>query len=195
MKRICIVIGAIAVLAACSRNPQAAAPAGKPETPEPLKATVWTAGGELYLEYPALVRNHKERFAIHLTRLSDFRAVQQAECEVRLVQGADQEVFPCDPSTHPGIFGANVEPKSEGEARLSIRVHGRDLNETFDAGPVKIASDAASAEKPPESREETIPFSKEQQWALDFGTQVAAAQNLRENLRVAAETLPRTGGE
>ncbi|PWT98088.1 MAG: hypothetical protein C5B51_29880 [Terriglobia bacterium] len=195
MNRISIVIGAAVLCAACSRNPEAAAPAAKPETPEPLKATVWTKGGELYLEYPPLVRNRKERFAIHLTRLTDFRAVKDAACEVHLAAPTGQELFPCDPSTHPGIFGANVEPKAAGEARLSIVVHGRDLNETFDVGPVKVATDPASAEKPPESKEETIAFSKEQQWALDFGTQIASEQNLRDNLRVAAETLPRTGGE
>ena len=194
MKGIWVIVGATAMLAACSRNPQAVT-AAKVETPEPLKATVWTAGGELYLEYPPLVRNQKERFAIHLTRLTDFRAVKDASCEVDLDKDAESQVFPCDPSTHPGIFGANVQPKSEGKERLRIVVHGRGLSETFEVGMVKIAADAESAERPAESKEETISFSKEQQWALDFGTQIVAAQNLRDNLRVAAETLPRTGGE
>jgi RND family efflux transporter MFP subunit len=194
MKEIWVIVGATAMLAACSRNHQAVT-AAKVETPEPLKATGWTARGELYLEYPPLVRNQKERFAIHLTRLTDFRAVKDASCEVDLDKDAESQVFPCDPSTHPGIFGASVQPKSEGEGRLRIVVHGRDLNETFEVGMVKIATDAASAERPAESKEETISFSKEQQWALDFGTQIVAAQNLRDNLRVAAETLPRTGGE
>jgi cobalt-zinc-cadmium efflux system membrane fusion protein len=195
VKKICIAILAAAMLAACSRNPQAAGPAPKAEAPEPLKATVWTAKGELYLEYPTLVLNQRERFAIHLTRLGDFKAVKDAACQVHLERESAPEDFPCDPSTHPGIFGANVEPKSAGPARLSILVHGKDLTETFDVGPVKIAADAASAERPPESKEETISFSKEQQWALDYGTQVAGEQILRDNLRVAAETLPRTGGE
>lgn len=195
MKKTPIILVAAGMLAACSRNPQAGAPAQKAESPEPLKATVWTRKGELYLEYPALVSRQKERFAIHLTRLVDFKAVKEAACEVQLVRGAAQEIFPCDPSTHPGIFGANVEPKSAGEVRLSIKVSGKDLDEMFDAGPVRIAADAASAEKPAESKEETIAFSKEQQWALDFGTELVGEQLLRDNLRVAAETLPRTGGE
>lgn len=190
MKKIYIILAA-GILTACSQNPQAGSPAPKAEAVEPLKATVWTTGGELYLEYPALVRGQKERFAIHLTRLTDFKAVKSAACDVRL--GAD--VFPCDPSTHPGIFGANVEPKAAGDVRLSIVAHGSDLNETFEVGVVKVAPDRASAEKPAEPKEETIAFSKEQQWALDFGTQLAAEQSLRDTLRVAAETLPRTGGE
>ena len=179
------------LLASCTRTPQAAAPPTKTEAPEPLKATVWTQNGELYLEYPALVLNRKERLAIHLTRFPEFRAVKDAACEVRL--GA--ETFPCDPSNHPGIFGANVEPKVAGEAALSIVVHGRDLNQTFDVGPVRVAAEAEAAEKPSAPTEETINFTKEQQWALDFGTEPTAEQSLRDSLRVAAETLPRTGGE
>ena len=190
MKKIYIVVAA-GLLAACSRTPKTESPAPKAEAPEPLRATIWTRGGELFLEYPALVRGQKERFAVHLTRLTDFKAVKDAACEVHL--GA--ESFACDPSTHPGIFGANVEPKTAGEARLSIVVHGKDLNETFDVGIVKVASGAASADKPAEPTEETITFTKEQQWALDFGTELASEQVLRDSLRVAAETLPRAGGE
>src|SRR5207244_2809083 len=102
---------------------------------------------------------------------------------------------PCDPSTRPGIFGANVQPKTAGDSAVRIVVHGRDLNETFEVGSVKVAPDAAFAEKPAEAKEETIAFSKEQQRALDFGTELAAEQGMRDSLRVAAETLPRTGGE
>jgi len=190
VKKISIILAA-AILTACSHNQQVQQSAPKAEAAEPLKGTVWTRGGELYLEYPALIRGQEERFAIHLTRLTDFKAVKDAACEVHL--GA--EIFPCDPSTHPGIFGANVEPKTPGEAKLSILVHGKDLNETFEVGTVKVAPDAASVEKPAEVKEETITFSKEQQWALDFGTELAGEQGLRDSLRVAAETLPRTGGE
>ena len=184
-----------AMLAGCAKGPQTAAPASQTAAPEPLKATRWTERGELYLEYPALVAGQRERFAIHLTRLSDFRAVQDAVCEVQLTRDVAPDVFPCDPSTHAGIFGANVQPAVAGTAKLRIVVKGRDLTETFDVGPVTIAADAASAEKPAESKEETITFTKEQQWALNFGTQPAIEQGLRDSMRVAAETMPRTGGE
>ena len=63
MKKIIIILIA-AMLAGCTRRPQAEAPAPKTEAADPLKATVWTKGGELYLEYPAFVLNRKERLAI-----------------------------------------------------------------------------------------------------------------------------------
>src|SRR5262249_44109791 len=132
----------------------------------------------------------------HLTRLNDFRAVKDANCRVELAYGSSPaEVFPCDPSTHPGIFGANVEPSMAGEPQLTISVSGRDLTTEDDVRPVKGAGNKASAAKPVPPTEETLNFTKEQQWALDFGTEVAGQQSLRENLRVAGETQARTGGE
>src|SRR5262245_33823635 len=110
MKSLSVMVAAI-VLISCSPN-RPEATAQKPVEPEPLRATRWTPKGELYLEYPALVLNQRGRFAIHLTRLGDFKAVKDAVCEVRLRRDVGPEVFPCDLSTHPGIFGANVEPKA-----------------------------------------------------------------------------------
>src|SRR5947208_3139012 len=52
-----------------------------------------------------------------------------------------------------------------------------------------------SAPAPKSEASEPLTATKEQQWALDFGTQPVVEQTLRDNLRVAAETLPRTGGE
>ena len=188
----CVFAGLL--LAGCVRP--APSPAGpRAEAAEPLKATVWTDHGELYLEYPQLVAARKHRFAIHLTRLADFRAVKDAACEVRLTHGVTAEVFACDASSHPGIFGATVEPKTAGRAQLMISVTGRDLSESFRVGEVAVASKPEEAAKEEESAGETLSYAKEQQWALDFGTALVAPRQLRESLRVSAETQPRTGGE
>src|SRR5581483_11325500 len=144
MKRAHMMLFAAGLTTACSnKSAEPPAPVVKAEAAEPLKATVWTAAGELYLEYPPLVAGRKERFAIHLTRLVDFKAVTDAHCEVRLVGSASAEIFACDASTHPGIFGANVTPKPGGDSRLAILVRGKDMNETFDVGLVRVAADAA----------------------------------------------------
>src|SRR5260370_39643979 len=105
-----LVLSAAIGLTACGQKPEAASASGKSEpAAEPLKTTVWTGKGELYLEHPALVVNQKIRFAIHLTRLTDFKAVKDASCEVRLSYGPGPAGgFAFGPSTHPGICGANV---------------------------------------------------------------------------------------
>ena len=93
----------VVLLSSCSRNRQASAPPAKAEAKEPLKATVWTDRGELYLEYPALVAGQKERFAIHLTRLVDFKAVKDSKIG-ELMEGAAAPIF------------------NEGRTRVTVRL-------------------------------------------------------------------------
>src|SRR5947207_1319568 len=101
MKRMSAIMMAAIALSGCSKPPQVTTQAKAAPESEPLRATRWTAKGELFVEYPALVAGQKGRFAIHLTRLSDFRAVKDATCEVELMRAAAPEAFPCDPSTRP----------------------------------------------------------------------------------------------
>ena len=56
--------------AACAR------PADTPKAePATLSVTDWTAKTELYMEYPPLIAGQSARFAVHLTKLDDFKAL------------------------------------------------------------------------------------------------------------------------
>ena len=69
-------------------------------------ATNWTAKTELFMEHPPLVAGQTSRFAIHLTRLDNFKAVAQGKVEVQLVKdGRALETFSTDAPSRPGIFG------------------------------------------------------------------------------------------
>ena len=43
--------------------------------PPTLNVTDWTDKTELYMEYPPLVAGQSARFAVHLTTLADFKAL------------------------------------------------------------------------------------------------------------------------
>src|SRR6476619_2945655 len=58
-----------------------AEPPPKPEAPT-LNVTHWTARTELYMEYPPLVAGQSALFAVHLTRLADFKAVSAGQARV-----------------------------------------------------------------------------------------------------------------
>jgi len=124
VKNIGLVIVAAALLAACSRNPQASAPPPKAAPEEPLRATVWTGKGELFLEYPALVVNQKVRFAVHLTRPSDFKAVKDAVCEVRVAVDAKPTAkeWPRWPLCSPAHPGCAPQNKSWRACSVSARL-------------------------------------------------------------------------
>ena len=44
-----------------------------------LDVTNWTQKTELYMEYPPLVAGQTARFAVHLTRLDDFQALNAGQ--------------------------------------------------------------------------------------------------------------------
>lgn len=175
----------VLVLAGC-RAPavKEQAKAAEPEI-EPLSVTRWTARTELFAEYPPLAAGRVSRFAIHLTRLDNFKAIAKGSVEVRLQrEGQTPESFRAEAPSRPGIFGVDVRPAGNGPYRVSIHFAGEGITDTHDLGVVKPDEDA-----------EAISFLKEQQWLLDFATATVEARAIAASLRVPAEVTPRSGGE
>ena len=71
--RFLIACASLAALAACARDKGAEAPA-TPEGGEPAGGaiTLWTDSTELFMEHPALIVGAPDKFAVHLTDLTDF---------------------------------------------------------------------------------------------------------------------------
>lgn len=188
-------------LAACSSEKAAethtAAAASEPAERRTESATLWSAKTELFVEWPSLVRGEDSRFAIHLTRLDNFRPVTAGRAEVVLTYGdGKKESFSTDGPSRPGIFGVTVKPSNTGAVNLEIRLQSSALSDshTLEMIPVYNAiAEAPTGEEP--ATEETLSFLKEQQWALDFGTELAKPATLQESLAVPAEVTPRSGGE
>ena len=194
MKTSCLAIAPFLFLAACSN---AVPPAAAPAEPEAIAVTDWTERTELFMEYPPLVAGQPGRFAVHLTDLQSFRALTAGRVTVELrPAGGSPETFEVTGPSRPGIFGVDVTPGAAGMFDMTVRLASPALTDAHELGPVRVYADAAGAAEiaaPPEI--ESISFLKEQQWALDFATQLAASRQLRSSLRVPAEVIPRSGGQ
>lgn len=160
-------------------------------------STLWSSKTELFVEYPALVQGEESRFAIHLTQLSDFKPVAGGASQVKLIyEDGKSEMFSTNAPSKAGIFGVSVKPSRSGKVDVEIRLQSPQLSDlhTLRAIPVYRALDQApTVEEAP--TEEMLSFLKEQQWALDFGTDLAKPAMLRESMVVPAEVTPRSGGE
>lgn len=170
--------------------------APKPEV-HTESATNWTRKTELFMEHPPLVAGQTSRFAIHLTRLDNFKAVANGRVEVQLLKdGSPPETFSTDSPSRPGIFGVNVKPTSAASYKLLVRLTSGDLGDVHEFNGVVVSATAGGA--PPDEGPELpdlVPFLKEQQWTLDFATAVVESRDLRTSIRVPAEVTPRSGGE
>ena len=109
--RVGILIVTLLVIVGCEKKvaPQ------KVQEPEVQteSATNWTAKTELFMEHPPLVAGQTSRFAIHLTRLDNFKAVANGKVEVQLIKdGSAPETFSTDAPSRPGIFGVSITEAS-----------------------------------------------------------------------------------
>jgi membrane fusion protein, heavy metal efflux system len=187
------------LLVGCSSAPVPKAAEKAPEAPGRIteSATLWSQKTELFVEYPALVRGADSRFAIHLTRLDNFKPVAAGKSEVRLTYAdGSQETFSTAKPSKAGIFGVTVRPGKTGKVTMRISLDAPDLRDAHELSGVPVfdaMKDAPTEE--PAATEETISFLKEQQWALDFGTELAKKGTMRESIVVPAEVTARSGGQ
>jgi hypothetical protein len=150
------------LLAGCASRPEDVAVAKAAPVAERVthNATLWSSKTELYLEYPALVKGEGSRFAIHLTRLNDFKPVPTGRSEVRLTYAdGTSEIFSSEKPSKAGIFGVTVTPTRAGEVSLKISLSSPALSDSHDIAhvPVHASKKDAPTEEAP-ATEEFISF-------------------------------------
>ena len=168
----------LALLLATCGDKQTAPAAANHHEEAAEKLTDFSDKTELYVEFPSLTVGRTASFAAHVTQLADFKPLAQGKLTVVLSGGnAPEERFVADTPAVPGIFKPGVTPKAAGERELSLIVESALGTITHELGPVKIFADAKSADAGHGDHghdEAGIPFSKEQQWKIDFATVEAA---------------------
>lgn len=184
------------LLAACGTPPPSTSTAD--DEPEPLSVSRWTDETELFTEYPPLVVGRTSRFAIHLTSLESFEPVSEGTVEVQLRPPTSRgETFRVDGPSQPGIFGVDVRPGRPGRRDLVIVLRAPGLTDEHHVGAVDVHANVAAARAADHDEAEdaaTISFLKEQQWTLDFATEVVSERAVRASVRVPAEIVARPGG-
>lgn len=168
-----------------------------PAEPETVSVSHWTDNTELFMEYQPLVAGVKRRFSVHFTSLANFKPLASGKATITLTQGdAATQTFTADAPSRPGIFGLDVMPARAGSYRMAVQLSSKGLDDSHDLGEVDVyASPGEIRPGTEKAKEETIAFLKEQQWSLDFGTQLIAEREMRDSLRVSGEVRPRSGGE
>jgi membrane fusion protein, heavy metal efflux system len=164
------------------------------EDPRPgLVFTLWDADTELFVEFPALVVGEESAFAAHLTRMSDYSAVNEGTMVAEL--GDEKAV--ADAPSRPGIFRPTIKPTRAGSFPLRLRYDFDGIRGVHDLGSVTVHASGADAVAAAPSEEDPggIGFLKEQQWQVPFAVDVAAARPLRPSIAVYATLRSRPDGE
>jgi membrane fusion protein, heavy metal efflux system len=199
-KRVVPILVAVALagaMAACNRG--AGQPLAKEHDLPSLNVTHWTDKTELYMEYPALVAGEKALFAVHLTRLSDFKPVADGHARVEFTpeSGGQAKSLDGPPPSRPGAFRVEDVPPAAGTYRWALVLDSSTLADRHDLGTITIYRDdnaARAAGARPEDPA-AIAYLKEQQWTNEFGTALVQEAEVRASVRAPATVHPLPGGE
>jgi len=186
-----------ALLAGCRRDATA------PEAAEPptLDITSWTSASELFMEHPPLVAGRVVRFAVHLTRLADFSALNAGRPSIQMTpeSGGAAVTLPGTDPLRPGAFRVEGTLPAAGRYRWALLVDAPGLKDRHDLGVTRVFADEASANtaaaQQPPGDAASIAYLKEQQWTNPFATAMVQEGEVRTPIRVPASIQPVTGGE
>ena len=186
-------------LAGCQRGAAGSDPANELPT---LDVTHWTDKTELFMEYPVLVGGRTSLFAVHLTRLDDFKPVDQgrARVEFRPESGGQPISLAGPPPSRPGAFRVEAPAPAPGRYRWALVLESPALSDRHDLGAITVFADQRAAVADGESRAAkddpaAIAYLKEQQWTNPFATTPVQESEFRTSVRAPATIHPLPGGE
>ena len=170
------------------------------DEPPTLSVTHWTDRTELYLEHPPLVNGRSALFAVHLTKLGDFKPVARgtARLEFTPEAGGAPKVLAGPPLSRPGAFRIEDVPPPAGRYRWALALDGPEVADRHDLGSITIFADEQAANAsatPPVVDPAAIAYLKEQQWSNEFATALVQEGDLRTSVRAPAAVRPLPGGE
>jgi membrane fusion protein, heavy metal efflux system len=183
----------VAVLTGCGKAREAeetgAAPAGG-------AVTLWTDSTELFMEHPALIVGAPDKFAVHLTDITDFAPLRSGRVTLRFTPrgGGVPVVVTQEAPRSPGIYGPAPAFTRPGIYDLTIEVDSPQDRDRIEVQELRVYASAAEAPKEEGSGRPSIRFLKEQQWKTPgFATAFADSGTVSESFQATGQLVPAAG--
>src|SRR5215208_4148284 len=186
---------ALVALVGCSRGDGKDAVAGA--EPAGGAVTLWTDSTELFMEHPALIVGAPDKFAVHLTDITDFAPLRSGRITLRFVPrdnaGEPLEVTQDAPRS-PGIYGPAPEFKRPGIYDLTILVESPQARDSITVPALRVYGRAEEAPREEGGDAGGIAFLKEQQWKTEgFRTAFAMEGSVAASFEASGTVVPAAG--
>jgi len=128
--------------------------------------TQWTDSTELFMEHPALIVGAPDKFAVHLTDLTDFAPLRSGRITFTFTprDGGEPVVVVQDEPRAPGIFGPSPTFTKAGTYDLVIRVESPQARDSLFVPGLVVYASAEVAPRDSGAADGGISFLKEQAW-------------------------------
>ena len=190
-----VVLGAT-LLGGCGREAADGAVVDGAGEPAGGAITRWTDSTELFMEHPALIVGAPDKFAVHLTDLTDFAPLRSGRITLRFEpeDGGEPLVVVQEAPRSPGIYGPSPEFTRAGVYRLTIAVESPQARDVIRVADLRVYASAEAAPKEASGEEAGISFLKEQQWKTPgFATAFATMGSVAESFQATGQIVPAAG--
>lgn len=165
------------------------------ETKAPVSAkirlTSYSAYFEVYAEADPFVVGKTGNVLSHFSFLSDFKALENAVVTIRLIIGDNQVTQTLEKPTRKGIYSFDLIPAVPGNGRIVFEVKDPSGKSDFLESSIDVYSDKQIADsvalKLEPSKTNTIAFTKEQSWKIDFATAYPVIQPFGQVIKTTAQ--------
>lgn len=158
--------------------------------------TLWTDSTELFLEHPALIVGAPDKFAVHLTDLTDFAPLRSGRITLRFEPkgGGDPLVVTQEAPRSPGIYGPAPEFTRPGTYDLTITVESPQARDVIRVPDLRVYAGSDDAPKEQGGEDAGIGFLKEQQWKTPgFATAFATTGRVAQSFSATGQIVPAGG--
>ncbi|HBS86281.1 MAG TPA: efflux RND transporter periplasmic adaptor subunit [Bacteroidales bacterium] len=164
-----------------------------------LKITAYNDEFELFAEADPFVIGEKCNVLSHFSHFPSFTALENGSVTIRLITGGKEVTQNLDKPTRKGIYSFDIVPENEGTGKLIFDIKTEKGTSQLIFEPVFVYSEKSKADeeahKLDPSKTNTIVFTKEQSWKMDFATSLPDYGSFGQVIRTIAQVNSAQGDE
>jgi RND family efflux transporter MFP subunit len=187
-----IILSLFAVLFAGCKN---CAPEGNNEHDnEPydvkIQLTAYSNDLEVFAEADPFTVGTSGEVLAHFSFLKNFKPIESGSITTTLLVGTNKVQQTLDQPTRKGIFKFALKPETEGEGQLQFSVKTDSGQYEVIVPNIRVFAEAhaavLAAEHDVVSKTNTVVFTKEQSWKIDFSTEIPATEAFGQVIKTTA---------
>ena len=161
------------VLASCNKNNKEIKDSHADEDVK-VKITAYSSDFELFAEADPFVVGDSSNVLSHFSHLPSFKALDSGSVTIRLIVGSKEVSQTIEKPTRKGIFSFNLKSEVAGSGKIIFDIKTSNGSFQLITPEITVFSDKnkaiEAAEKQTPSRTNTIVFTKEQAWKIEYAT-------------------------
>lgn len=161
--------------------------------------TAYNPDYEAFIETDAFVAGESANILSHFSTLPDFKALEEGIVTVKCITGSQIVEQTLNSPTRKGIYSFDIKPAASGNASLVFEIKKKEKISVLEINGITIyrtereADEAAEKAEP--SMTNTVVFTKEQSWKVDFATEFPMQIPFGQIIKTSAQIQPAQGDE